>query len=100
MSQENVELVRRSCEAFARGDIDTAFAAYAPDIEWHTAADEPDRQTYRGIEGMHRFVDDISQLWASSGRMLPSGASETRRLKMFWPATNDNSPGPRLGLSV
>jgi ketosteroid isomerase-like protein len=63
MSQENVELVRRSFEAFARGDFETAFAAHDPDIEWHTAVDEPDRQTYRGIEGLHRFVRDISDLW-------------------------------------
>jgi ketosteroid isomerase-like protein len=63
MSRENVELVRRSCEAFARGDFETAFAVYDPDIEWHTALDEPDRQTYHGIEGMHKFVVDISDSW-------------------------------------
>jgi ketosteroid isomerase-like protein len=63
MSRENVEVVRRSLEAFARGDFETAFAAHAPDVEWHTAVDEPDTQTYRGIEGLRRFVVDISELW-------------------------------------
>jgi ketosteroid isomerase-like protein len=63
MSEENVEMVRHSFEAFARGDFETAFAAHAPDIEWHTAVDEPDSQTYRGIEGLRQFVVDISELW-------------------------------------
>jgi ketosteroid isomerase-like protein len=63
MSQENVELVRRSFEAFARGDFETAFSAHAPDTEWRTAADEPDTQTYRGIDGLHVFAAAISELW-------------------------------------
>ena len=28
-----------------------------------TALDEPDRQTWRGIEGLHEFVGEISELW-------------------------------------
>ena len=63
MSGENVELVRRSFEAFARGDFETAFAAHDPHTEWQTAMDEPDRQTYRGIEGLRRFVSAIGESW-------------------------------------
>jgi uncharacterized protein len=63
MSQDNVELVRRSFEAFSRGDLETAFAAHAPDTEWRTATDEPDQQTYRGIEGLRRFAASIEDLW-------------------------------------
>lgn len=63
MSQETVEIVRGSLEAFARGDFVTAFAAHAPDSEWCTAEDEPDQQTYRGIEGLHRFADSLRDLW-------------------------------------
>jgi ketosteroid isomerase-like protein len=63
MSQENVEVVRRSFQAFARGDLATAFSAHAPDTEWRTAADEPDSQTYRGIDGLHEFAAAISELW-------------------------------------
>ena len=65
MSAENVELVRRSLEAFARGDLDTFFAAHDPDIEWTTGADEPDPQTYRGAEGMRRFTADTSEAWVN-----------------------------------
>jgi hypothetical protein len=34
MSQENVEIVRWLHEAFARGDNDTPFSVYDPEIEW------------------------------------------------------------------
>ena len=63
MTQENVDIVQRSFEAFARGDFETAFAAYAPGVEWRTAADEPDRQTYRGIGELRAFVDSLTDPW-------------------------------------
>jgi ketosteroid isomerase-like protein len=55
--------VRRSLDAFARGDFDTAFAAHAPDTEWRTAADEPDRRTYQGIEELRSFAESLGELW-------------------------------------
>jgi ketosteroid isomerase-like protein len=63
VSQENVEVVRRSFEAFARGDFEAAFAAHDPSTEWCTAADEPDRQTYRGITGLSTFVGSLTDTW-------------------------------------
>jgi ketosteroid isomerase-like protein len=63
MSRENVEIVRRSFEAFARGDFETAFAAHDPSTEWCTAADEPDQQTYRGIAGLRDFVRTLTEPW-------------------------------------
>ena len=70
MSQENVDVARRSFEAFARGDFETAFEAHHPDTEWQTAADEPDSQAYRGIDGLHKLVAAIGELWVDrfSGR--------------------------------
>lgn len=63
MAQENVEIVRRSLEAFARGDLDAAFAAHAPDTEWRTAADEPDQHTYRGIDGLRSLAGSLAEAW-------------------------------------
>jgi ketosteroid isomerase-like protein len=60
---ENVEIVRRSLEAFARGDFEAAFALHDPSTEWCTAADEPDRRTYRGIAGLETFVASLSDTW-------------------------------------
>ena len=55
--------MRRSLEAFARGDFETSFAAHDPATEWRTAADEPDQQTYRGMAGLRRFVESLEELW-------------------------------------
>ena len=63
MTQDNVEIVRRSFEAFARGDFETAFAAHDPGSEWCTAADEPDQQTYRGLDELRAFVDSLAEPW-------------------------------------
>ena len=35
MSEENVELVRRSVEAYGRGDTELFFEMFDPAIEWH-----------------------------------------------------------------
>jgi ketosteroid isomerase-like protein len=63
MSQQDAALVRRSFESLARGDFEAAFADHHPDVEWHTAADEPDRQTYTGIDGLRRLVAAIAEPW-------------------------------------
>ena len=65
VSAHNLELVRRSLEAFARGDLETFYASLAPDVEWSTGADEPDPQTYRGAEGMRRFTADMTEAWVN-----------------------------------
>jgi ketosteroid isomerase-like protein len=45
LSAKNVEIVRRSMEAFAGGDLDAFLADHGPDTEWRTAADEPNPET-------------------------------------------------------
>jgi ketosteroid isomerase-like protein len=44
-------------------DFQTAFAAHDRDTEWRTAADEPDRQTYRGMDGLRRLVRSVAEPW-------------------------------------
>jgi ketosteroid isomerase-like protein len=65
VSAQNVEVVRRSFEALARGDLEAFFEAHAPGIEWSTGADEPDPETYRGAEGMRRFTADSAEAWVN-----------------------------------
>jgi uncharacterized protein len=62
MSQENVELVRRGYEAFARGDLETAMELFHPDIEWHDP-DRPGGGTYRGREGVLRNLEEWLEGW-------------------------------------
>jgi uncharacterized protein len=50
MSRENVEIVRRSWEAFNRGDLDAFLAALADDAEFEEDPLFPEAGVYRGRE--------------------------------------------------
>ena len=58
MSQENVEVVRRCCDAFVRGDFELALAALDPEIEYDLTH-FPDGRVYRGREG----VREAFRIW-------------------------------------
>src|SRR5688500_6034548 len=63
MSQENVEIVRRSNEAFNNGDLNAALADYDPDVEWRDLLHAPDSQeSVRGIAA----VRAITEQWFSA----------------------------------
>ena len=55
MSQENVETVRKTVDAFNRGDFDAALELAHPDVEWVTLDSFPDAATHRGLEGLRQF---------------------------------------------
>ena len=58
MSQENVDLVRRGYEHFARtGEADVR--VYSADVEWHGAAEDPDTEVFRGVEGVKRLIAEV-----------------------------------------
>jgi ketosteroid isomerase-like protein len=56
MSQENVEVVRRSLEAFNRGGVEAALAFDDPEIEWITTGTYFEANTYRGHAGVREYV--------------------------------------------
>ncbi|HZO49189.1 MAG TPA: nuclear transport factor 2 family protein [Gaiellaceae bacterium] len=59
-----VEIVRRSYEAFARGDLDGVLADMADDIEWHQAQGLPHGGLYRGLAEVRRHVfDPLDRDW-------------------------------------
>ena len=58
MSQENVELVRRGYERFAQtGEPDVSI--YSSDVEWHSAAEDPYTEPFRGVEGIKRLTQEV-----------------------------------------
>jgi ketosteroid isomerase-like protein len=60
MSQENVDLVRRGYEHFARtGEADPS--AYAPDVEWHSAAEDPGHGVFHGVEGVNELIAEVQE---------------------------------------
>jgi uncharacterized protein len=52
----NVEIVRRSYEAFARDDMDGVVADMHPEIEWHQAEGLPHGGFYRGVDEVRRAI--------------------------------------------
>jgi hypothetical protein len=59
-----VQIVTRSYEAFARGDMDAVLADMHPDIEWHQAQGLPHGGLYRGIDEVRRNVfDPLDRDW-------------------------------------
>ena len=58
MSQENVEIVRSTFEAFQRRDLDAFLGCFDPDVEYRSLVLEVEG-TYRGHEGMRRWWEGI-----------------------------------------
>ncbi len=62
MSQENVEIVRRTYEAFNRGDLETMVADVGPDAEYVASGAIPGvTGVYLGPEGYKRFASWLSE---------------------------------------
>ena len=54
MSQENVEIARRTFDAWNRDDLDAFLAELDPEVVWHTAIEggaEGEDTVFRGYEG-------------------------------------------------
>jgi ketosteroid isomerase-like protein len=67
MSKENVEVVRRSWDAWSRGDIDEGLSCYSTDAVWDmsTFSGWPEQQLYRGQEEMRDFLESWRAAWES-----------------------------------
>ncbi len=65
MSEENVEIVRRVSEAWARGDLDAAAAtaAFDLDVTWF-APPGPDGGVYQGIEALAHQSERWRLTWS------------------------------------
>ena len=64
MSQENVELIRRSWEASLAGDWPAALATLDPDADIHDL-DVPDADIGRGHDGFFAWIGRWSEAWES-----------------------------------
>jgi ketosteroid isomerase-like protein len=59
MSRENVDLVRRALEAFARGDVEEMLSHMDPEGELHSAiVGSAEGNVYRGHDGFRRWYAD------------------------------------------
>jgi uncharacterized protein len=68
----SVEAVRRSYEAFGRGDLDEALAMMDEAIEWHQAQGLPHGGLYRGLAAVRAAVfDPLDEEWWEDFRADP-----------------------------
>jgi uncharacterized protein len=76
----HVEAVRRSYEAFARGDLDAVVADMHDDIEWQQAQGLPHGGAYRGLDQVRAAIfDPLDEEWwdefaADPDEFLDAGA--------------------------
>jgi ketosteroid isomerase-like protein len=65
---ENVEIVRRSFDAFNRTiaeGVDDYYELLDAEVEWIPITALLDGRTYRGPAGVRRWVDDVKRHWAA-----------------------------------
>ncbi|MDQ6749886.1 MAG: nuclear transport factor 2 family protein [Actinomycetota bacterium] len=79
VSQENVDRARRTIEAFARGDLQTALQDVRIEVRTHRLAPLPDPRTFRGPAGMLMAWRDwsagIEDLEVTVGELIDGGHS-------------------------
>jgi ketosteroid isomerase-like protein len=63
MSQENVELVRASFEAWNAGDMKAYGEAFDPDVVWRVVENWPEPGPYVGREAAMRFAEQLRGTW-------------------------------------
>jgi ketosteroid isomerase-like protein len=69
VSRENVELHRRSVEAFNARDIETYIAFCDPQIELHSTVTVPGGAVYHGHDGVRRWHRDLEDGWGDELRV-------------------------------
>ena len=63
MSQENVEIVRATGEAWAAGDVERLWETYDPDIVMRTVEEWPEAGPHFGREAVLRFLEELRGTW-------------------------------------
>ena len=96
MTAENAELIRRSYEAFSRGDLSTVFGNLGPDITWHVPGSSPLSGDYKGHDQvgaffaatMERsgwtFTIDVEDILAHQDRVVVLCTVAAERLGQSW----------------
>jgi ketosteroid isomerase-like protein len=59
MSEENVETLRRALEAYGREGLDGYLRYFDPEIQWTSTGAWIEGATYRGHEGVRRYLGSI-----------------------------------------
>jgi uncharacterized protein len=64
MSEENVEIVRRSFDAIGRGDVEALLDLYDPEIEFEPlTGTRVETGGYRGHQGVRQYFEEATEVW-------------------------------------
>jgi ketosteroid isomerase-like protein len=63
MSEESIEVARRSFEAWNRGDTETWIESWDEEAEFHPMRARLEGGAYRGHQGLRRFISEMSEEW-------------------------------------
>lgn len=120
VSGRNVEIMRAGYEAFLRGDLESAFGVFAPDIEAYDDPKMVGEPVYRGPEGFARMLaattegfedvryfaeefldarDRVLVVARRSGRGAASGVHVEERQSHVWDIRDGRAVRFRLFLS-
>jgi ketosteroid isomerase-like protein len=61
MSKESADIVRRFIDAFNHGGIEAALPFLDPEVEWITTGLFVEQGTYRGHEGVIRYIGALAE---------------------------------------
>jgi ketosteroid isomerase-like protein len=71
VSEQNIELLRRTVEAFKARDIDALTALFDPQAELHSVITTPGGAVYHGHNGLRRYLRDLEDAWEGEFHVEP-----------------------------
>ena len=89
MSQENVEIVRASFEAWNAGDMDALRELYDPDVIVRTPEGWPEPGPYVGREAVMRQFEQLRETWDADALepisdFIDAGDRVAREVHLAW----------------
>ena len=98
MSNENVEIVRRSLERWNEGDLEGFIATVDPEIEWRTSGLYPGIDpAYHGHEGFRKFWRDFHEIWETLSMEMRDVLAEGDRVAFSFHFDAIGRDGVRTG---
>ena len=73
---QNIAVVRRGYEAFAKGDIETLKTLFSVDATWHSVETGILPGNYRGVQAILEFFGRLTHETDGTARVQPLPASQ------------------------
>ena len=97
MREENIALMKRGFEAFAKADLDTIRAMSAPDCVWLTPGTAQMKPEYKGIDDVVGYLTSLVTLTDGTFRTEPESFTADDRNRVY---VLEHITGERLGRTL